>query len=154
MRILFPVCLMLVLGACDPDDNGRRSDDDKIDDHIEKHAEKAEDKLDKAGEDIKDAAKDAGQAVEGAAKDVGAVVENGVATAGDAIDDAALVTAVKAALVKDKDLSALAIGVSAESGVVTLTGKVASLGLKMHATDIVNDVKGVSRVQNRIEING
>ena len=116
MRTLSLVLLSLLL-ACGDKETAADRKMDKAGEELKKATQDASDGL-------KDLTHDAGQAIQRDAKDVGAVIQNGAATAGDAIDDAALTAAVKAALVKDKDLSALTIGVSVESGVVTLTGRV------------------------------
>ena len=71
-------------------------------------------------------------------------------TVGEAIDDAAITTKVKAALVADDDLKARDIHVSTADGVVQLTGEVSERSDIAKATKVADDIQGVKAVRNNI----
>ncbi|NTV11579.1 MAG: BON domain-containing protein [Zoogloea sp.] len=74
----------------------------------------------------------------------------GAATrAGQALDDTAITTKVKAALLGKKGINATDISVSTSQGRVTLTGSVPSAQIR-RAEDIVRAVDGVVSVDNRL----
>ena len=72
------------------------------------------------------------------------------AKAGKAVDDAWITTKVKADLVKDSDTKAHNINVDTKSGVVVLTGTVASIAEKSKAEKDARSVKGVVDVENQL----
>jgi hyperosmotically inducible periplasmic protein len=74
-------------------------------------------------------------------------------TVGEAIDDAAITAQVKAALVEDKELSALTINVDTADGVVTLNGDVNEASDIARATDVADDVDGVRSIRNNLKVN-
>ena len=69
---------------------------------------------------------------------------------GKAVDDAWITTKVKADLAKDKDTKAHTISVDTKSGVVVLTGTVASIAEKTKAEKDARSVKGVVDVENQL----
>lgn len=69
---------------------------------------------------------------------------------GEYVDDAVITTKVKAAIVEDKQLSALEIGVETFKGRVQLSGFVKSSADVSHATEVARKVKGVQSVQNNL----
>ena len=71
---------------------------------------------------------------------------------GDYIDDSALTTKVKAALLTEKNLKSLPISVESTEGVVTLSGKVVSSAQIDQAVDVAKHVKGVKDVHNALEL--
>src|SRR5687768_9959454 len=71
---------------------------------------------------------------------------------GQVIDDTAIHTKVKAALVNDPVVSGTAINVDVDKGVVTLQGAVNGEVEKRKAEDIVRGVNGVRGVQNNIVV--
>lgn len=73
-------------------------------------------------------------------------------TVGESIDDATITAQVKAALVEDDDLAALDINVDTRQGVVTLNGEVDEQADIARATELVNDVDGVTSIQNNLTI--
>ena len=75
-------------------------------------------------------------------------------TPGAAIDDAAIVTKLKAALAADPDLSAIKIDVDSMKGEVQLMGEVKSLALRRKAEDLARTTDGVKSVNNRLVITG
>jgi hyperosmotically inducible protein len=70
------------------------------------------------------------------------------------VDDAKIVTKVKAGLASDKDLSAMKIDVDSRDGVVTLTGTVPSAAAQSRAAQIARDVRDVKSVDSRLTVNG
>ena len=71
---------------------------------------------------------------------------------GDYIEDSALTTKVKAALLAEKNLKSLPISVESTEGVVTLSGQVVSTAQIHQAVDVAKHVKGVKDVHNALEL--
>lgn len=71
---------------------------------------------------------------------------------GEQVDDAALLTSVKAALVSDKVTDAGDINVDVNRGVVKLSGFVDSSDQKSEAAKVARNVDGVKSVQNDIAV--
>jgi hyperosmotically inducible protein len=71
---------------------------------------------------------------------------------GEQIDDAALLTSVKAALVRNPVTEAGEINVDVNRGVVKLSGFVDSKNEKSKAADVARKVDGVKSVQNDIAV--
>lgn len=70
----------------------------------------------------------------------------------ETVEDAAITTSVKAALTQDPTLSALAISVNTTAGVVALHGSAPSATARERATTLAMAVKGVSRVDNELDV--
>lgn len=75
-------------------------------------------------------------------------------SAGQAVDDATILTKIKAGLAADPDLSALKINVDSMKGAVRLSGEVKSMALRRKAEDIARKTDGVQSVDNRLVITG
>ncbi len=76
-------------------------------------------------------------------------------TAGQQADDAAITAAVKTKLATDVQLSTVTnIEVDTTDGVVTLAGKVQTADVKQRAGELAQNVDGVVRVTNNIEVSG
>lgn len=75
-------------------------------------------------------------------------------SAGAVVDDALVTSKVKAALLKDPDISGLKINVDTSKGVVSLKGEVKTLALRRKAESIAAGVDGVRRVDNQLVITG
>ncbi len=71
---------------------------------------------------------------------------------GEYIDDKVLLTRVKTALARDRQVSALAIEVEINKGVVLLGGFVNSAEQKAHATTVAQRVGGIASVQNNLQV--
>ncbi|MDQ2187059.1 BON domain-containing protein [Alcaligenaceae bacterium A4P071] len=71
---------------------------------------------------------------------------------GEYTSDAVLTTKVKAAIVAEKDLSALDVAVETTEGVVQLTGTVATAAQADLAARVTRDVNGVKQVKNLIKV--
>ncbi|ULQ45388.1 BON domain-containing protein [Flagellatimonas centrodinii] len=72
--------------------------------------------------------------------------------AGAYVSDAALTTKVKAALAAHGELSALAISVETDQGIVTLSGDVESDANAALAEEVVSGLDGVKDVHNALEV--
>lgn len=71
---------------------------------------------------------------------------------GEFIDDAAITTSVKTALLADKEVSGTAVNVETFKGVVQLSGFVKSQHEKEHAAAVTARVKGVKAVRNDLNV--
>ncbi len=71
---------------------------------------------------------------------------------GDKIDDSSITAQVKTALLFHRSTSALKTSVTTKNGVVTLSGKAKNAAEKELVNKIVDDVKGVKSVKNRMTI--
>ena len=63
-----------------------------------------------------------------------------------------ITAAVSTGLAKDPDLSAIKIDVDTKGGQVTLSGPAPNAAAKARAEEIAKSVKGVSAVDNRLEL--
>ncbi|MGQ0793251.1 MAG: BON domain-containing protein [Deltaproteobacteria bacterium] len=71
---------------------------------------------------------------------------------GEYIDDTAITTKVKAALLADPEVSGLAISVETFKGVVQLSGFVDSKAHGQRAVEIARSIKGVKGVKNNTSL--
>jgi hyperosmotically inducible protein len=71
---------------------------------------------------------------------------------GDYIGDSALTSKVKAALLAEKNLKSLPIGVESTQGIVTLSGEVVSSAQAKQAVDVTKHVGGVKDVHNSLTV--
>lgn len=83
---------------------------------------------------------------------MGAKVERQLDKAGEVLDDASITAKVKTALIAAPDLKALQINVDTVFNVVTLTGTVASEGLRQQAETTAKAVEGVREVKNNLTV--
>ena len=81
------------------------------------------------------------------------VVQASKASAGSYINDAAITTKVKAALIADDEVKGLQIGVETSAGTVQLTGQAKTDSERQKAEQLAKTVEGVSAVQNNIALN-
>lgn len=78
--------------------------------------------------------------------------EMSAASAGQTVDDAAITTKVKAALLIDAKTKSTAIHVETQQGVVTLTGQVRDIGARREAVHVAQGVSGVRRVEDQLTL--
>lgn len=71
---------------------------------------------------------------------------------GEYVDDAVVVTKVKAALVKSERVDALEVNVDAYKGDVVLSGFVDSRAEATEAARVATRIAGVKRVDNKLEL--
>ena len=156
----------LALAACGRDDN--RSAGQQLDSAIAKTEQSAADAKDnvqqgaaalsadaKAAADKAGQAMDkAGQAIDKAADKAATAVDNTTDNVGATLNDAGITASVNAELAKDQTLSALRINVDTTSGHVVLRGTAPSTQARERATTLAKSVKGVSSVDNQLEVRG
>lgn len=73
-------------------------------------------------------------------------------TAGAVVDDAGITAGVKTKLIGDKDTKTYQINVETRNGVVQLNGFVDNAAARTQAEQIAKSEKGVTRVENNLEI--
>jgi len=89
---------------------------------------------------------------EGTKQSVANATDRATTRAAVAVDDAAITTKVKAAVLAEPGLKSLAIDVDTKDGVVTLAGSVQSPELKERAVTLAQRVDGVRSVQDQLVI--
>ncbi len=141
------LALLTTLVAC-----SKPADDATAGQKLDSAVAKTEQAATDAKADAKVALSDAESSLKQAGQDAKVSASNTANKVGVAIDDAAITTAVNAALVKDKDLSALKIDVDTKAGVVTLYGPAPSASARERATTIAKAVTGVTSVNNQLVI--
>jgi osmotically-inducible protein OsmY len=87
-----------------------------------------------------------------AARDVAATTDHAATRTGNAVADSVITTKVKADFVKEPDLSALAIHVETEKGVVMLSGFVNSKTEAERAVQVARGVEGVTKVKSALKV--
>ena len=80
-------------------------------------------------------------------------VQSSPQSAGQYVDDTAITTKVKAALLADDEVKGLAISVETSGGTVQLTGSAKSDSERQKAEQLAKNVEGVTAVQNSIAVN-
>lgn len=93
-----------------------------------------------------------GQKMDRATDKMAATTENAANKTATAIDDTAITTKVKSAMIADPMLKALQINVDTKNGVVTLAGAVDSQAMKDKATEVTQAVNGVKSVDNNLTV--
>ncbi|MDQ8034724.1 phospholipid-binding protein [Bordetella genomosp. 1] len=71
---------------------------------------------------------------------------------GEYASDASITTKVKAAIVAEKDLSALDVAAETNNGVVTLSGTVGTADQADRAAKVARGVEGVKQVMNNVKV--
>lgn len=69
---------------------------------------------------------------------------------GEVIDDGAITTKLKAALVKDPEIHGMKVAVTVDKGVVTLSGPAQSEHERKKAEEMAWGINGVKAVQNNL----
>ena len=117
------------------------------------------------GQKLDNAIDQAGAAVAGVGESISTNTGAAVNKAGDAVfskvdqvgtivDDSAITASIKADLLKDPGLSALAIEVNTVKGEVTLKGDVSTEVRKQRAEGITRHIVGVTKVNNLLRVTG
>ncbi|MCB1918038.1 MAG: BON domain-containing protein [Rhodocyclaceae bacterium] len=94
----------------------------------------------------------AGDAIERGAERAGKALKESIADAGQVVEDAAITTAVKAELIHDERIDALAIDVDTQDGEVTLTGTAPDAAARDQAERVAAAVTGVKVVHNKLAV--
>ena len=168
--VVIAAAALLALGACSRDDS--RTAGEKLDAGIAKTEQsaaeaKAEIKQETAEAkatikqeaaevkaDASAAAERANQAVSNAAGKAGNAIGEMSEKVADTVSDAGITASVNAELAKDTSLSALRINVDTVNGRVLLRGTAPSSLARDRATTLARAVKGVSAVDNQLEVRG
>lgn len=156
-KTLLTAAALLALTACDRKDE--RTAGQKLDSAIAQTEQRAE----QAKADIKKEGAEANAALQSGAARAAAGVEvaadkaaQGIGQAASQLaaktNDAAITTQVKAELAKDPGLSALRIDVDTTDGRVKLSGTAPDPAARDRATRLASGIKGVTRVENRLEV--
>ena len=93
-----------------------------------------------------------GQNINSTADKVAAATERATDKAATAVDDTAITTKVKSAVLAEPGLKSLQIGVDTKDGVVTLSGAVDTPDMKDRAMQIAQHVDGVRSVVDNLAI--
>ena len=139
--------LALALGACSKQ-NDDRTAGQQLDSAVAKTEQAAADAKAKA----KDSMASAESSMKSGTAEAKMSAEKSASTLGSNVEDATITASVNAALVKDKDLSAIKIDVDTKNGKVTLYGPAPSATARERATTIAKAVKGVTAVDNQLVI--
>jgi hyperosmotically inducible periplasmic protein len=141
------LALALALSACGKQDEGKT---------VGQKLDSAVAKTEQAGEQAKakteSALANAGAALKDATQNAEASGKEAAGKAGDKLDDMTITAAVSVSLGKDPDLSALKINVDTKNGAVTLNGTAPSQAAVDKATAIAKAIKGVSSVDNKLQV--
>ena len=155
--LLLAATAALALSACDRQDD--RTAGQKLDSAIaqtEQRAQEAKTQLKQEGAEARAAlqsgAENAATGVENAADRAAKAVGQAADQVSAKTNDAAITTQVNAELAKDPGLSALRIDVDTRDGQVTLSGSAPDATAKDRATRLATAIKGVTRVENRLEV--
>lgn len=145
---LLAAAAALMLGACS------RQEDQTVGQKVDGAIARTEQAADEAAAKARQEMADAKAATERAAGQVAQKVEAAVDKVGDAVSDAAVTASIKTELAKDPKLSALRIDVDTQGGRVLLSGTAPDADARDRATRLAQAVKGVSSVENRLQIGG
>lgn len=146
--LIIAAAAVLSMAACSRDDN--RTAGQQLDSAIAK----TEAATDKAAAEIKQESAEAKAAIERTADQAGTAVDNAAAKVADQTSDAMITASVNAELAKDPNLSALRIDVDTHEGRVMLQGTAPTAAAKERATTLAASVKGVTSVENRLDVRG
>lgn len=155
--LLLAAVASLALAACDRPDN--RTAGQKLDSAIAQTEQRAE----QAKAELKREGAEASAALQSGTNRAATGVENAADRAAQAVgqaanqvaaktNDAAITTQINAELAKDPGLSALRIDVDTRDGHVSLSGTAPDLAAKERASRLASAVKGVTHVENRLQV--
>ena len=134
----------LALAGCNSKTDATTSGNDMVTQTEQKAKELGADAA-KGVDQVKEATREMAQDAKQAGKDAG----NQIA---DKVSDAVITTSVKAELVKDASLSALAINVDTDAGRVVLQGTAPSSQAREQAQKLALAVKGVVSVDSQLKV--
>ena len=152
---------MLVAAGCDKYTDSGQTVGQKLDKAIDKTnakiaeaGDKVEKKVDQAGAAVASAGESISNTTGAAVDKAGTAVFTKVDQVGAIVDDSAITASIKADLLKDPGLSALAIEVNTVKGEVTLKGEVSTEVRKQRAEGISRHIVGVTKVTNLLKVTG
>lgn len=138
-----------MLAACN-----RADDNATVGQKVDSAIERAERSAQQTKDTTVAAADAAAQKMENAAQRAGEKMDNAAGAVSSKVEDAAITASVNAELAKDTQLSALRIDVDTAGGKVTLSGKAPDPTSRERATQLASAVKGVTSVDNRLQVGG
>lgn len=125
---------------------------DRTENAAERVADRTAQATDRAADRTRDAAATVAQKTERAGEKIAATSSAAAEKTGEVVSDAVITTKIKAGLVKEPDLSALAIHVETEDGVVMLSGFVDSKNEIERAVKVAKNVQGVTDVKSALKV--
>lgn len=146
LTVIAAATLALALGACS------RNDDRTAGEKLDAAIAKTEQKADEIKADVKQEAAEAKAATEAATDKMAAKLESAGDKVAESVSDAAITAGINGELAKDPKLSALRIDVDTTNGRVLLSGKAPDSASRDRATTLAAAVKGVTSVENRLQI--
>lgn len=155
------VGVLLVASGCDKYTDSGQTVGQKLDKAIDNTnanianaGDKVEKKVDQAGAAVVRAGESISTTTGTAMNKAGDAVFTKVDQVGVIVDDSAITASIKADLLKDPGLSALAIEVNTVKGEVTLKGDVSTDLRKQRAEGIASHIVGVTKVINSLRVTG
>lgn len=155
------VVVMLMASACNKYTDSGQTVGQKLDNAIDKTnanivaaGDKVGKKVDQAGAVVASAGESISITTGAAIDKAGHAVFTKVDQVGTIVDDSAITASIKADLLKDPGLSALAIDVNTVKGEVTLKGEVSTEIRKQRAEGITRHIVGVTKVNNLLTVRG
>lgn len=142
------LALAMSLAACD------RRDDKTAGEQLDTAIAKTEQKTEQAQAAVERQMAEAKADTAATADKVEAKVKSTADMVGDKVADAAITASVNAELAKDSQLSALKINVDTSAGHVALRGTAPNTEARERATRLTMAVKGVTSVDNQLEVRG
>jgi osmotically-inducible protein OsmY len=148
-KLLAIAAATLVVTAC-----GKNDDHMTVGQKVDSAIATAERKTDAAMATAEQKTESATAAVKQEMAEAKAGIADAAATVADKVEDATITASVNAELAKDPDLSALGIDVDTKDGAVQLKGSAPTEAARVRATTLAAAVKGVTRVDNMLEVRG
>lgn len=142
------VALAVSLAACNRHDD--KTAGQQLDTAIAKTEQKTEQAQDAVSRQMAESKADAAATADKMEAKVKATTD----MVGDKVADAAITASVNAELAKDAQLSALKINVDTNAGQVMLRGTAPTSDARERATRLAKAVKGVTGVDNQLEVRG
>jgi len=139
----------LALAACSP-----RESDQTAGEKVDAAIAQADAKIDAAQARASQELNQAQDASAEAAAEVGDRFERTAKKMANAVDDAAITTAVNAKLAQDPQLNVLKVNVDTRNGHVLLKGEAPDDQARARATQLAMQVDGVRGVENQLEVRG
>ncbi|WP_027016472.1 BON domain-containing protein [Comamonas composti] len=146
-KIIAITALAFGLAACN-----KSPDEQTAGQRLDAGLEQSQKTMEEAGRKAEEALDNAQAKMEEGAGKLESSASEAMGKAEEALDDTAITTSIKAALLKESPADALKIEVRTEAGVVTLSGAVDSEALKIRVVEIAKEVKGVVSVSDNLEV--
>jgi hyperosmotically inducible periplasmic protein len=153
-RTFKPVLLATVVGVASLLAACSKHDDQTAGEKLDSAVAQVEQKADDAKQSIDQSADKAKAETEAAADSASDKLNHAGDKVANAVSDATITASVNGELAKDPELSALKINVDTDHGHVVLKGEAPNMKAKDRATVLASSVKGVTGVDNRLDVQG